>query len=118
MPKLNILGVEMYLRMRPTFPGSKAPALCRVPSTAAHPTDGQKSARKWLISNAHGLLGTFGSVADAGNGKGGTKLGHELHKKRPGQGAYVAGWKEAHYGAKRARKTEAEITARLAEYGV
>lgn len=116
--KLNIFGVEAYLRMKPTFPGAKAPVPCSMPKTAKYPTDGQKAARKWLITNAHALVGTFGSVADAGHGIGGTVLGLTLNQKAPGKGAHVPGWKEAHYGAKRKRKTEAQITARLAEYAV
>ena len=115
--KLNIFGQEAYLRMKPTFPGSKAPVPCAMPSTAEHPTPGQKLSRKWLISNAHGLVGTFGAVPDAGNGKGGTALGLELHKKAPGIGIHVAGWRTAHYGAIRKRKTETEITNVIARLG-
>jgi len=115
--KLNIFGTEAYLRMKPTFPGSKAPVPCAMPSTARLPTSGQKAARKWLITNAHGLVGTFGAVPDAGNGKGGTALGLELHKKAPGVGAHVAGWRTAHYGAISKRKSEAHITNALARLG-
>lgn len=116
MPKLNILGVEMYLRMKPTFPGAKAPVLCTMPSTALHPTDGQKKARTWLINAAHGKKGTYGTVSDAGHGKGGTKLGLELNKVAPGKGSHVSGWREPHFGATRKQKTDAQIQARLAEY--
>lgn len=113
---INVLGHLMYLRMRPTFPGAKAPVLCAVPNTAFAPTDGQKKARTWLIREAHGRLGHFGSVADAGHGKGGTVLGKELNAIAPGKGAHIPAWREAHYGAKRKRKSDTAITNRLAEY--
>lgn len=115
--KLNIFGQLAYLRMKPTFPGSKAPVPCAMPSTALHPTPGQKQSRKWLINNAHSLKGTFGAVPDAGNGKGGTALGLELHKKAPGIGTHVAGWREPHFGATRKRKTDTEIANVLARLG-
>ncbi len=116
MTKVSFMGQEFYLRMRPTFPGAKTGILCRVPFTAGKPSDGQKKSRSWLIKTAHALVGTYGAVADAGNGKGGTKLGLEIHRKAPGIGAHVADWKKAHWGAIRKRKTDAEITRRLAEY--
>jgi len=116
MAKFTIFGQEFYIRMLPTFPGAKAGIPCKVPSTARNPTPGQRRARRWLITEAHALVGTFGAVPDAGRGKGGTALGLELSKKGPGKGAHVPGWKEPHFGAIRKRRTAEQITKLLAEY--
>lgn len=82
MPVINFLGTDLYIRMKPTFVGARAPVLCKVPYTAKNPTDPQKKARYWLASTAHGLRGTFGREPKM------SKLAAEIKKKAPGKGVH------------------------------
>ena len=51
--------VELYIRMKPTFRGARAPVLCRVPFTATHPSPDQKAQRDKLTAEAYALYGTY-----------------------------------------------------------
>ena len=88
MAKILIMGQEFYIRMKPTFPGSKAGILCRMPYTAANPTVPQLKARIWLAEQAVKNTDTFGTVSDAGKGKGGPKIAFEIYKAAPGIGTH------------------------------
>ena len=107
MAKILIMGQEFYIRMKPTFPGSKAGILCAMPYTAANPTVPQLKARLWLAEKAVGLTNTFGTVSDAGKGKGGPKLAFEIYKLAPGTGTH-GGKTQREYTVAR-RKGEAGV---------
>ena len=108
MPVINFMGTPMYIQMAPTFRGSKAPVLKKVPFTAFNPTPPQLKARAWLARAAYGLRGTFGTVADTGHGKAGPKLAREIYNKKPGKGTH-GGLKTLREYAIRRRKPESAI---------
>ncbi len=79
MPVITFLGQKLYIRMKPTFIGARAPVLCKVPYTADNPTDPQKKARAWLATTAYQLRGTFGREPRM------PKIAAEIQKKKPGK---------------------------------
>ncbi len=95
MPVINFMGTNLYIQMKPTFRGAKAPVLKKVPYTAVNPTLPQRKARAWLATTAHSLLDTVGTVSDTGHGKAGPKIARELYNKKPGIG---------HHGGKTSRE--------------
>lgn len=107
MAKIVIMGQEFYMRMLPTFPGSKAGILCKMPYTARNPTVPQLKARLWLAQKAVGLTNTYGSVPDAGRGKGGPTIAREIAKLAPGVGTHGGKTARAYTIAK--RKGEAGV---------
>lgn len=121
MAKVIIMGQEFYIRMLPTFPGSKAGILCRMPYTARNPTVPQLKARLWLAEKAVGLTNTFGTVSDAGKGKGGPKIAAEIAKLKPGVGThggksqreYVVARRKGESGVRRIRE-QLEAKSRVA----
>ena len=88
MPVINFLGTDVYIQMKPTFRGAKAPVLKKVPFTADNPTDPQKKARAWLARTAYNLRGTFGVVADTGHGKAGPTIARKIYDSKPGKGVH------------------------------
>jgi len=88
MPVINFMGTDLYIQMKPTFRGAKAPVLKKVPYTADNPTPPQRKARAWLARTAHGLQNTFGTVADTGHGIAGPKIAREIYNKKPGIGVH------------------------------
>ena len=109
MAKISIMGQEFYMRMLPTFPGAKSGVLCKMPYTARNPTVPQLKARLWLATKAVALTNTFGSVSDAGKGKGGPKLALEIFKAAPGIGTH-GGLSQRGYVEKR-RKGQAGVAS-------
>ncbi len=105
---INLLGTKVYIQMQPTFPGSKAPVLKKVPHTADNPTLPQRKARHWLAAKAHGLQGTFGTVSDTGRGKGGPAIAKEIADAAPGKGTH-GGLRSLRDYAIRRRKSDARI---------
>ena len=114
MPVINFMGTNLYIQMKPTFRGAKAPVLKKVPYTADNPTLPQRKARAWLASAAHGLLGTVGTVADTGHGKAGPKIAREIYNKKPGKGTH-GGLKTSFAYSKRRRVPESRIADLIAE---
>lgn len=104
MPVINFMGTKLYLRMKPTFEGAKAPVLCRVPYTADNPTLPQRKARYWLASAAHGLQGTYGRDPKM------TKLATAIKDKAPGKGTH-GGLKTLREYAVKRRVSDARIEA-------
>jgi hypothetical protein len=86
MPVINFMGTDLYIQMKPTFRGAKAPVLKKVPYTADNPTLPQRKARAWLGRHAYTARGTYGTVADAGHGKAGPALARRLFNEKPGKG--------------------------------
>lgn len=110
MPVINFLGTKLYLRMKPTFRGSKAPVLCTVPYTADNPTDPQKKARAWLIRTARANMDTFGRDP---SGKYPAIAG-KIKAKAPGTGAHGGKTKREYVLAK--RKSTEYIESLLKQY--
>lgn len=108
MPKINFLGTELYIQMRPTFRGAKAPVLKKVPYTARTPSTPQRKARAWLARTAFSLRDTWGVVADTGHGKAGPKIAREIYNRKPGKGVH-GGLRTLREYAIARRKSEAEI---------
>lgn len=104
MPVINFMGTKLYIRMKPTFTGAKAPVLCKVPYTADNPTGPQRKARYWLASAAHGLQGTFGRDPKM------PKIATAIKDKAPGKGAH-GGLKTLREYAVKRRVSEARIEA-------
>ncbi|GAI04246.1 unnamed protein product, partial [marine sediment metagenome] len=50
MPVIDFMGTKLYIQMKPTFRGAKAPVLKKVPFTADNPTPNQRKARSWLAT--------------------------------------------------------------------
>ena len=94
MPVINFMGTDLYIQMKPTFRGAKAPVLKKVPYTADNPTLSQRKARSWLATTAHALIDTIGTVADTGHGIAGPKIAREIYNKKPGIGTH--GGKSSH----------------------
>jgi len=82
MPVINFMGTKLYIRMKPTFTGAKAPVLCKVPYTADNPSLPQRKARYWLASTAAGLQGTFGRDPKM------PKIATAIMDKAPGKGVH------------------------------
>ena len=108
MPVINFMGTDLYIQMKPTFRGAKAPVLKKVPYTAANPTDPQKKARAWLAVTAYGLRGTFGVEANTGHGKAGPTIAKKIYDAKPGKGAH-GGLKTLRAYAIRRRVPESRI---------
>jgi hypothetical protein len=66
MPVINVLGTKLYIRVKPTFPGAKAPVLVKVPYTAERPTKDQEAQRKALAAAAYNAYGTTGKTTYKG----------------------------------------------------
>jgi hypothetical protein len=66
MPVINVLGTKLYIRVKPTFPGAKAPVLVKVPYTAERPTKDQEAQRKALAKAAYDAFGTTGKTSYKG----------------------------------------------------
>lgn len=107
MPVINFMGTDLYIQMKPTFRGAKAPVLKKVPYTAENPTLPQRKARSWLATKAHSLLDTVGTVADTGHGKAGPKIAREIYNAKPGIGTH--GGKTLREYAKENRVPESRI---------
>jgi hypothetical protein len=102
MPVIQFLGQKLYIQMKPTFIGAKAPVLKKVPYTADNPTLPQRKARYWLASTAHGLQGTFGRLPKM------PVIAAEIQKKKPGKGVH-GGLKTLRDYAIKRRVTDARI---------
>ncbi|MBA7669198.1 hypothetical protein ES703_77326 [subsurface metagenome] len=107
MPVIDFMGTKLYIQMKPTFRGAKAPVLKKVPFTADNPTPFQRKARSWLATTAHGLLDTVGTVADTGHGKAGPKIAREIYNAKPGIGTH--GGKTSREYSKARRVPESRI---------
>jgi hypothetical protein len=88
MPTINFMGTNLYIQTKPTFRGSKAPVLKKVPYTADNPTMKQRKARAWLARTANGKRGTFGTVSNTGHGKAGPQIAREIFNAKPGKGVH------------------------------
>lgn len=88
MPVINFMGTDLYIQMKPTFRGAKAPVLKKVPYTADNPTGRQRKARAWLARQAFSKRGTFGTVSDTGHGIAGPLIAREIYNAKPGKGAH------------------------------
>lgn len=108
MPVVNFLGTKLYIQMKPTFRGAKAPVLKKVPYTADNPTKPQRKARYWLAKTAHDLQGTFGTTSDTGKGKAGPEIAREIFNKKPGKGVH-GGLKTLRDYAIKRRKPDSRI---------
>lgn len=117
MPTINFMGTDMYLQMKPTFRGAKAPVLKKVPYTANNPTPKQRKARAWLARTAYGLRGNFGTVSNTGKGKAGPKIARMIFDKKPGKGAH-GGYKTLREYAIARRVPESRIADLEAEAAV
>lgn len=114
MPVINFMGTNLYIQMKPTFRGAKAPVLKKVPYTADNPTPPQRKARAWLARIAFTKRGTYGTVADTGHGKAGPKIAREIYNAKPGKGAH-GGKKTLREYAKARRVPESRIADLEAE---
>jgi len=103
------MGTNLYIQMKPTFRGAKAPVLKKVPYTADNPTLPQRKARAWLARTAHGLQGTFDTVSDTGKGIAGPKIARSIFDKKPGKGTH-GGKKTLREYAIARRKPDSRIT--------
>ena len=112
MPVINFLGTLLYLRMKPTFRGAKAPVLCTVPFTAENPTDPQKKARAWLIREARANMDTFGRDPSGRM----PMIASKIQAKAPGTGAHGGKTPREYVIAK--RKSAEYIDALLKKYAV
>lgn len=88
MTVINLLGTPVYIRMKPTFRGARAPVFPKVPYTATRPTDPQKKARAWLARTAYGLRGTFGTTSNTGHGIAGPAIARKIFDVKPGKGTH------------------------------
>lgn len=109
MPVINFMGTDLYIQMKPTFRGAKAPVLKKVPYTADNPTQKQRKARAWLARQAFTLRGTNGTVSDTGHGIAGPKIAREIYNKKPGKGAH-GGYKTLREYAVSRRVPDSRIT--------
>ncbi|MDI6814171.1 MAG: hypothetical protein QMD10_11635 [Desulfitobacteriaceae bacterium] len=116
MPVINFLGTDLYIQMKPTFRGARAPVLKKVPYTADNPTTPQRKARAWLARKAFGKRDTFGTVADTGHGKAGPKIAREIYDMKPGKTVH-GGLKTLRDYAIARRKPESRIRELEAEAG-
>lgn len=117
MPVINFMGTDMYIQTKPTFRGSKAPVLKKVPFTAANPTMKQRKARAWLARRAYSLRGTFGVSANTGHGKAGPNIARKIFEAKPGKGAH-GGYKSMREYAIARRVPESRIADLEAEAAV
>jgi len=101
MPTINFMGTNLYIQMKPTFRGSKAPVLKKVPYTADNPTQPQRKARAWLARTAFSKRGTFETVSDTGHGKAGPKIAREIYNSKPGKGVHGGLKSSREYAVKR-----------------
>jgi len=88
MTVLNLLGTKVYIRMKPTFRGARAPVFPKVPYTADNPTPFQAKARAWLARTAYGKRGTFGTNSNTGHGKAGPQIARAIFDAKPGKGVH------------------------------
>jgi hypothetical protein len=88
MTVLNILGTKVYIRMKPTFRGARAPVFPKVPYTADNPTPPQRKARAWLARTAYGFRGTFGTTSNTGHGVAGPMIARKIFDAKPGKGVH------------------------------
>lgn len=88
MTVLNIFGTPVYIRMKPTFRGSRSPVFPKVPYTADNPTPPQRKARAWLAGKAYSMRGTFGTTSNTGHGKAGPLIARKIFDALPGKGVH------------------------------
>jgi hypothetical protein len=111
------MGTEMYIQMKPTFRGAKAPVLKKVPYTAENPTIKQRKARAWLARHAYGARGTNGTTSNTGHSKAGPNIAKKIFDAKPGKGAH-GGYKTLHEYAISRRVPESRIADLEAEAAV
>ena len=103
------MGTDLYIQMKPTFRGAKAPVLKKVPYTADNPTLPQRKSRAWLARMAYSKRGIDGTVSDAGHGVAGPKIARAIYDAKPGKGTH-GGLKSSHEYAIKRRVPESRIS--------
>jgi len=117
LPTFNFMGTDMYIQTKPTFRGSKAPVLKKVPYTATNPTMKQRKARAWLARTAYGARGTNGTNSNTGHGKAGPNIARKIFDAKPGKGAH-GGYHTLHEYAVSRRVPESRIRDLEAEAAI